>query len=286
MEKFTFNARVNYLIKKQFQFVGMREAESLLKGTASLSLPVLLTIDDGWKNTHQLALPILKSNRIPHIIYLYTDIYEREIPVLNVLLQYALWKTGLDHITWGGKQFDLQRENGSETLLNVLLFETAALDKQYLHEKLSDIFKALEVDYSLDGEWKYFSLLTQDEIDDHLQNGGSFQLHTHHHINPLQDDLLSEELTENQRIIEDVTGQKAEHFCYPSGVYSRDNFPLLKKLGIKSAVTCIPGLNDKNTHPYELKRFLDGDNISQIEFEAEMSGFMDFVRKLFRRSYC
>lgn len=29
----------------------------------------------------------------------------------------------------------------------------------------------------------------------------------------------------------------------------------------------------------ELRRFLDGENISQVEFEAELSGFMELARK-------
>jgi hypothetical protein len=52
-------------------------------------------------------------------------------------------------------------------------------------------------------------------------------------------------------------------------------------MGIRSAVTCIPGLNDSKTHPYELRRFLDGENITNLEFEAEMSGFLDLCRRLF-----
>jgi len=54
-------------------------------------------------------------------------------------------------------------------------------------------------------------------------------------------------------------------------------------LGIKSAVTCTSGVNDENTHPYKLKRFLDGENISQIEFEAEMCGFLEICRRLLKR---
>lgn len=283
IKKNTFEKRIKYLVNKKYNFINTSDFCSFLAGENVKDSPVLLTIDDGWKNTNEFALATLKENKIPSIIYLYTDCYEREIPVLNVLLQYAIWKTLLDQISWRSKIFDLKKESDSIALLNIFLSEAETLDKSHLHERLSEIFCVLKVDYSLEKEWKDFSLLNQAEIKEHLLHGGSFQLHTHHHNNPLRDDLLEEELNVNRQIIESVTGQIAVHFCYPSGVYSRENFPLLKKLGIKSAVTCVPGLNDKSTHPYELKRFLDGENITQIEFEAEMSGFLDICRRIFKR---
>ncbi len=282
-KKNTFESRMDYLIKNNFAVINLSQFDDYLNGRLTCNLPVLLTIDDGWKSTHEIALPILRGNKIPHIIYLYTDCHVREIPVLNVLLQYALWKTNLDQVERYGKIFKLKDDADSKALLNAFLLETSSLDKNNLTEKLSEIFQVLKVDYSTDREWNNFSLLTQSELKEHLLYGGSIQLHTHHHVNPLQDELLVEELSQNKRIIESVTGQPANHFCYPSGAYSRDQFPLLKKLGIKSAVTCIPGLNDENSHPYELKRFLDGENISQIEFEAEMSGFLEICRRICKR---
>ena len=277
----TFKSRIDSLLKNKYRFLDASGFYAYLKGQKSYYLPVLLTIDDGWKSTHEMALPVLREHRIPHFIYLYTDCYQKEIPVVNVLLQYAIWKTPLLQVTWSSQVFDLGQESDKEALLTILLDDAQSLDRTTLHEKLIEIFKALKVDYSLDREWKYFSLLNQSEIKDHLLHNGSIQLHTHHHINPLQDDMLTDELSENRRIIEMITGEPADHLCYPSGVYSRDQFPLLERQKIKSSVTCKPGLNDTNTHPYELNRFLDGDDISQIEFEAEMSGFMDIMRKLF-----
>ena len=283
IKKETLNRRIEYLLKNNFNFISIDEFSYFLTGNRIGSSSVLLTLDDGWKSTHDLALPILKKHNIPHIIYLYTDCSQREIPVVNVLLQYALWKTSLDRVSYDDNIYNLKESTESDLLLKQFISSTRELNGDQLNEKLIVIFGILEVDYSKTREWENFRLLNQEEMEDHLQYGCSFQLHTHHHINPLQDDLLAEELVGNKKIVESVSNQPAEHFCYPSGVYSKDQFSLLKKMGIKSAVTCKPGLNDHKTHPYELKRFLDGENISQIEFEAEMSGFLDICRRLFKR---
>jgi len=283
IEKDTFQERIGHLIQKNFNFIENRDFSEYLNGQLTKYLPVLITIDDGWKSTLDLALPVLKKHNIPHIIYFYTDCSQRAIPVVNVLLQYAFWKTPLETISYDDNIYKLKESTESDLLLKQFLSLTCGLNGDQLNGKLIDIFRILEVDYSKTREWENFRLLNQEEMEDHLQYGGSFQLHTHHHINPLQDDLLAEELRKNREIVESITSLPAEHFCYPSGVYSKDQFPLLKEMGIKSAVTCKPGLNDHKTHPYELNRFLDGENISQIEFEAEMSGFLDICRCLFKR---
>jgi len=59
-----------------------------------------------------------------------------------------------------------------------------------------------------------------------------------------------------------------------------EQFDILRVTGIQSAVTCEAGLNYTDTNPYRLYRFLDGENITQLEFEAEMSGFLEIFRRL------
>jgi hypothetical protein len=43
-------------------------------------------------------------------------------------------------------------------------------------------------------------------------------------------------------------------------------------------------MNSADTHPLELRRFLDSEAISPIRFEAEVSGFLDLLRRLAGRA--
>ena len=52
---------------------------------------------------------------------------------------------------------------------------------------------------------------------------------------------------------------------------------------MKSATTIDPGLNYSDTSPFALRRLVDGGSVSDIEFDAEMTGFMEVVRSLRRR---
>ena len=83
--------------------------------------------------------------------------------------------------------------------------------------------------------------------------------------------------------IEAVTGTKARHFCYPSGRYSTRHPEWLASLGIKSGTTCDAGLNDATTNMLLLRRYLDQENFSEIEFEASITGFSYLVRRLLPR---
>jgi hypothetical protein len=59
----------------------------------------------------------------------------------------------------------------------------------------------------------------------------------------------------------------------------------LAALGVKSATTIEPGLNYPDTPRFALRRLMDGHPVSDIEFEAEMTGFMEIVRALRERRF-
>ena len=59
----------------------------------------------------------------------------------------------------------------------------------------------------------------------------------------------------------------------------------LAAVGVKSATTIEPGLNYPDTPRFALRRLMDGHPVSDIEFEAEMTGFMEIVRALRERRF-
>lgn len=65
------------------------------------------------------------------------------------------------------------------------------------------------------------------------------------------------------------------HFCYPSGICSSDSGAVLARLHTTRQGIAWPG-----TDPYFLPRLLDGEQLTELEFEAELSGFADMLRGL------
>ena len=59
------------------------------------------------------------------------------------------------------------------------------------------------------------------------------------------------------------------HFCYPSGMVPPDGGEALRSLGIASATTLQTGIAYPGADLLLLPRIIDGDHLSELEFEAE-----------------
>ena len=86
-------------------------------------------------------------------------------------------------------------------------------------------------------------------------------------------------MNDNADVLEPIVGRKLTHFCYPNGNYSARQVEWLHQLGIESATTTRHGFNYPDTPKMLLNRFLDSETISDIEFEAELCGFFETLRK-------
>jgi peptidoglycan/xylan/chitin deacetylase (PgdA/CDA1 family) len=113
-------------------------------------------------------------------------------------------------------------------------------------------------------------------------SGVTLQLHTHRHRLPLSDAGVRSEIQDNRAALGGICATPLDHFCYPSGQYSKVQFPWLKALGIRSAVTTERGLVAKDCDRLALPRLLDSEAMTETEFEAEMSGFLHVLRRLIR----
>lgn len=67
------------------------------------------------------------------------------------------------------------------------------------------------------------------------------------------------------------------HFCYPSGEYHPRVFDALRAHGVVSATTTEFGINEPGVEPLALKRILDCQSFTDIEFEARLCGFWSIV---------
>ena len=121
--------------------------------------------------------------------------------------------------------------------------------------------------------------MTPDEIRSLADLGMDIQLHTHRHQFPPVEELARRELEDNRAVLEPILGRSCHHLCYPSGVFTPEQWPWLEACEIASATTCLPGLNRIDTPRYGLRRFLDAETVTAIEFEAELAGLAELLRR-------
>jgi peptidoglycan/xylan/chitin deacetylase (PgdA/CDA1 family) len=250
----------------------------------------VITIDDGWYSTYLHMLPELEKHHFPATIYVTTYYCERQFPVFAVFIQYMFSKTSAASINLaklGIREHgeiliteDSERERAKSIIFDYAIRLPTEADRQSLAAKIGDV---LDIDCEQLIKNQVFHLISLQQLRDMDRRGFDLQLHTHRH-RVFHDgvDCLEKELRDNIDCLKQITNRPLEHFCYPSGVYSDRFLPTLKAANVCSATTTEVGLVDRSTNRLALPRILDGELVSDLEFEAELHGFFELKRRLVR----
>lgn len=294
ISKNVFLKRIDWLQKKGFQFVSLDGLFESNVNTRSGKPLVVLTFDDGWFSTGSELLPILEIKRIPSVLYLSTKQFRDGYPIVAVTLGYIFWMCGkkltvvkeVEHGIDG--EYDLNFESDRSRLIsNVIQW---ANQSERSREDIVNVLESVAVSLGLSEDvlklaTRRFDYMSADEIRRFSQAGCSIELHGHIHRYPLGDPILfREDLKKCDEVIQDLGLPKPKHYCYPSGGFDHLASEVLKSSGVLSATTCVPGLVNMKSpkDAYYLPRFLDGENIHALEFEAEMTGFSELLRRVVR----
>jgi peptidoglycan/xylan/chitin deacetylase (PgdA/CDA1 family) len=282
----TFEKRLRFLADHGFPVLPLGEAVSALRNGTLPAGATTITFDDALYGTYRLAWPLLRRFAMPATVYVTTYYVAKRAPVFGLLVEYMFWKTGRPSLDPRGLGVP---STGMIDLADPLAKTRAAADivehgeTRCTEEERGALARALaerlDIDYDRVARERLFNLMTTEEIRELAAAGLDVQAHTHRHQFPEDEDIAQRELADNREVLEPLTGRRLEHFCYPSGFWSERQWPWLAAGGFKSATTCEPGFNYAETPPLALRRFLDGEQISDLEFEAEMCGYKELLRR-------
>jgi len=282
----TFLMRLRYLHKHNYPVLPLAQALELLDRGQLPPASTVITIDDGFYGTYLSALDALHQFAFPATTYVTTYYSLKGGPVFRLCVQYMFWKTRKDGfkgshlgLDWLGDVAWHSAEEKTKIVWEIIHHGETACDEESRRALCRRLGECLEVNYDEILAHRLMSILSPDEVRQVARRGMDIQLHTHRHYFPVDREAAVKEIRDNRAALEELVGQRLHHFCYPSGLWSNRQWSWLKEEGIQSATTCIPGFNYSSTHRLALRRFLDGENIAFIEFEAEMSGFLELVRK-------
>ena len=286
MEVATFRKRLEYLSRKGFSVLSLDEALDCLDSGTLPPHSTVITIDDGFYSVYLHAAALLREFSFPATLYFATYDSPREQPVFRLAVQYMFWKTKKEHLNlhglFDGRDEKLFLEAGAEkdrTMWEIIQHGETQRNEEQRQSLAEELGRRLGLDYHDMVTKRLLGLMNPQEIQQIAAAGIDVQLHTHRHNFPEDEAMATREIQDNRNALLPLVKNSLRHFCYPSGIWSKKHWPWLEAVGIRSATTCEPGFNYRDTPRLGLKRFLDGEHIMPIEFEAEMTGFSELLRR-------
>ena len=246
---------------------------------------IALTFDDGFYNFFSAAAPLLEEFGYPATVYLssYHCLHQR--PLLALTLRYLLWRVRLqvlpsETLPAQSQPVDLGDVRQRDQLAVSLLDEARNLsgEREAQQAWLGHVAARLGIDWGNIVQSRLLHLMTAEEVADAARRGFDIQLHTHRHRTPRDESVFRSEVLENRRIIEDLTGVPATHFCYPSGDVDPVFLPWLRDLGVETATSCKTGLAKASHDPLLLPRFIDTMGQTEVLFEGWLSGAAEWLK--------
>jgi len=229
---------IKWLLDKKFEFVSISDLEHALNNNLwdGNGRKLVISIDDGYKDTYDKAFPIFEKYKIPFIFYV-----SSAFPDKTVLLW---WKYLNDIISLNDK---IQLNNG-----NVLLCDTYE-KKQKVYISLSK--KILRMGNNINNDFnklfknsieeiieKYKELLIdwQSIKEMSMSEFCSIGAHSTNHIGLryCDSEYVMADIIKNKRKIEEIIGKDVRHFAYPFGTHfsvGRRDYKLAIKAGFATA---------------------------------------------------
>jgi peptidoglycan/xylan/chitin deacetylase (PgdA/CDA1 family) len=280
-----FQARMSWLKQSKYRVMPLSQALDGLKAPDRQPYSTVITIDDGWYGTYKYMLPSIEKENLSATLYVYTEAVDSQAALTNILIpalinlseETCLRFTRPD--TSEAEELNIGTAAEKEQAVSKFLDTLTELTPDQEIALGRNVAVGLGFDYDEIMRSRQFGFMTYDEITDADRRGLDIQLHTHtHHLDAETPEQIADELRANRERLAPHVSSTLDHFCYPSGVNCPGMHAHLEEQGVKSATLIDTGLVGPKSHKFELARILDGEEIDQLEFEAEMSGFLELLR--------
>ena len=277
---------MKYLKDKNFNVISLEDAYQAVKKAEIIDNSVVITIDDGFYSTYSEALSVLKKYDLPSTLYLTSYYFDKNCPIFTLAVNYMFFNSeksifdlskvgieGMATVTRGAPNFEQAR-------LKIIETGQAFENNDERIELLKKLGDATDQDYEDLNQSRILNLINEAELKECVTISMDIEFHTHTHRFPTNPVIAAEEIKRNRERINPLLPKPMSHFCYPSGEWSEKHWSILDDQNIKTSTTCDNGLIKPETPFHAWSRFLDSARISQIEYESELCGFTELLRKL------
>ena len=245
--------------------------------------PVVLTVDDGYKDFYQVALPQLKRFGLTAMLFVTTNFVDQRWLLWWDRLRYMLnrsCKTSLT-VTLGASSMTLSLASMEER--NAAWSLIADHCRFMPHERKEQLLDELAVTLELDADPDYPEsdrAVTWEELKEIAGAGILVGAHTLNHpiLSRLQPDEAEAEIAGSRRALEEQLGFPVHWFCYPQGGpadFSADTRRIVESLGFHGSYVAYQAMT---YDAYSLPRYCITDDM--LDFEWALCGAEYLVLKL------
>lgn len=238
---------------------------------------IVITVDDGYRDAFDIALPLLNSFGFPATLFAVADFVDSKCWVWTDIARFILlsskrsslaaeFENGLRIV---GKLGQPKERIELADRLNSVLKQLRNAERAVHLKHISD---RLEVDVPALPPQEYAPITWEQaqEMETH-----DFQIESHTMTHPILTGVdrfeLDFELRRSKERLEKALGKTVKHFCYPNGNFNERVKQLVEAVGYQSAVTTDYGFNDNHSDRFSLKRI--GGTSAVASFAQSVSGF-------------
>jgi peptidoglycan/xylan/chitin deacetylase (PgdA/CDA1 family) len=246
-------------LKKHCHIISPHQYLESAHNPSRTRMPVLVTFDDGYRDYHDVAYPVLKALGIPSIVFLATSFIGTERLIWTDAVSWAFRMTRRNEISPPWTPHETWPLNDTQMRRRAAMAAKDHLKDISDAERLSmltALYQMLDVNPE-DGSAGR-QMLTWDEVRNTMACT-SYGGHTHSH--PILSQLPPEAADEEIRICRDrivaETGQAPRYFAYPNGRardFTDETKESLRRHGFELGFSTIEGLNNAVTDRYAILR--------------------------------
>jgi peptidoglycan/xylan/chitin deacetylase (PgdA/CDA1 family) len=244
------------------------EPREFLGAVQSRTLPAsrtcLVTFDDGWFDNHRHALPILRRENVPALMFVATDYIDSTHCFWQeraARLLFAAWRAGAKAApalaSLGIADLTAPDEPRARALIAGVVTQHKTLPPAELAswlDELTRLLGALGIQTNDNGDDRFMSW---SEVAD-LANSGVVTIGSHacshRPLSRLDADARQRELAESRRQIEARIGRAVDTLAYPDGAHDDATVDGARTAGYRLAFTTIRGTVAPGDEPLRMRR--------------------------------
>ncbi|MBV8159833.1 MAG: polysaccharide deacetylase family protein [Acidimicrobiia bacterium] len=252
-----FEEQVRFLVRGYRPVSLAQVRRSLLEGAALPRCPVLITFDDGYRNVARNALPVLRRQGVPCVLFVVTGAVDQSRWLWPAELE---WRRSADPDV--------------ATMKRTLKRAPAAERRRALAEEFAAHATYPECDSSL-LDWSELRDLAGDD----LVAVGSHAVH-HEALTTCDPDDVRGQLADSRRRLADELGIEVDAVAYPDGEASAAVADAARASGYHLGFTTEARHVGSGDDPLLLPRLLVGAADEETVLAARLAGWQEWIRRL------